>query len=146
MAVIQVIDGVLYGASETIVEMVRQRIPNAFDGFSEAAVGLGVVKDGRLLGGVVFDQYTERNIVMSGAFDSPRWCSRSTLRRLFRYPFVQLGLRRMTTITTADNHRALRLDTWLGFQYEGTLRKFFPNDVDGVVLGMLREECRWLGD
>lgn len=143
---ITLVNGVLYGASDTIVEMVRQRIPNAFDGFSKDAQGLGVVKDGKLLGGVVFDQWTERNVVMSGAFDSPRWCSRQTLRQLFSYPFIQLGLRRMTTITTADNERAIRLDLKLGFQHEGTLRNFFPGDVDGVVLGMLREECRWLGE
>lgn len=146
----QVVNGVLYGASEAIVEMVRQRIPAAFDGFTPHAVGLGVVRNGLILGGVVFDQYTETegqaNIVMSGAFDSPRWASRATLRQLFIYPFIQLGCRRMTTITRADNERALKLDEGLGFKREGVLRCLYPGDVDGIVLGMLREECKWLGD
>lgn len=143
-----IVNGVLYGASDDIVEMVRQRIPNAYGGFTPYATGLGVVRHGRLLGGVVFDQYAESdghaNIIMSGAFDSPAWCSKKTLRQLFLYPFVQLRCRRMTTITTADNEAARSLDERLGFVHEGTLRKIFPGDVDGIVYGMLREECRWL--
>lgn len=146
MSAHQLVEGVLYGADATICEMVRQRIPNAFDGFSKDAVALGVVRHGRLLGGVVFDQYSGRNIVMSGAFDSPAWATKKILRRLFAYPFVQLNLRRMTTITTADNIAARSLDERLGFRREGTLRKAFPGDIDGIVYGMLREECRWLGD
>ena len=140
---IQVVNDVLYGASADIVEYVRQRIPNAAFGFAPDAVGLGVVKQGQLLGGVVFDQYTGLNIVMSAAFESPRWATPKTLRQLFAYPFITAGCRRITAITTPEN-KAARAITKIGFQQEGILRNFFPGDVDGVVLGLLREECPYL--
>lgn len=136
-------DDVLFGYDAEICEMVRQRIPHAFEGF-DGAVGLGVVKNGKLVGGVVFDKYTGRDILMSAAFDHPGWCTRKTLRRLFAYPFQQLGCVRITTITRADNDKALRIDEGLGFKREGVLRKFFPGDADGIVLSILRDECKWL--
>lgn len=146
----RIVNDVLYGADADIIEMVRQRIPHAENGFSKDAVALGVVRHGRLLGGAVFDQYTEHqgqsNIVMSAAFDSPAWCTRKTLRQLYSYPFVQVGCRRMTTITRADNATARKADLMMGFREEGVLRCYFPGDVDAIVYGMLREECRWIKD
>lgn len=145
-----ILDGVLYGADKDIIEFVRQRIPHADAGFASDAVALGVVRHGRLLGGAVFDQYSEHaghaNIFMSAAFDSPAWATRKTLRRLYSYPFIQIGCRRMTTITQATNTAALRADLKMGFKVEGTIRCMFPGDVDGVALGMLREECVWIRD
>lgn len=144
----KLVEGVLYGADADIKEYVRKRIPFAQNGFSSDATALGVVRHGRLMGGVVFDSYRETqghgDIIMSGAFDDPAWATRKILRRLFSYPFVQLGCRRMTTVTTFDNEAALNLDLRLGFQVEGVLRCMFPGDRDGVLLGMLREECRWI--
>lgn len=144
------VDGVLYGADRDIIEFVRQRIPQAQSGFASDAVALGVVRHGRLLGGAVFDQYTEfqgqANIVMSAAFDSPAWCTRKTMRRLYGYPFIQIGCRRMTTITRADNVAARSADERMGFIQEGVIRKYFPGDVDAILYGMLREECRWIKD
>lgn len=139
-----IVNNVLYGASDAIVEYVRRRIPSATGGFTPQAVGLGVVREGKLAGGVVFDLYTERDIVMSGAFDNPRGFSRRALKQLFSYPFVQLGCRRMTTITPRNNKKARALDEALGFKVEGVLRKAYPNDIDGMVYGMLREDCLWL--
>lgn len=143
-----IVNNVLYGHDADIIEMVRQRIPVAAGGFTPSAVGLGVVVKNRLLGGVVFDQYTETdghsNIFMSGAFDHPRWCSRRAIRQILSYPFIQLGCRRITMVTSADNAAARSLSSRLGFTEEGVLRCYFPGDADGIVYGMLREECHWL--
>lgn len=144
----QVVENVLYGADRDICEFVRQRIPFCDGGFAPDAAGLGVMRQGRLVGGVVFDRFGETNghanIFMSAAMDDPRWASRRVLRRLFSYPFVQLGCRRMTTVTTFDNAAALTADLKMGFEIEGVMKCLFPGDVDGVVLGLLRENCRWL--
>lgn len=139
-----IVNNVLYGCDRDVAEMVRQLMPYPGAGFSDGCVALGVVRRNKLLGGVVFDQYDERNILMSGGFTSPAWASPKTLRQLFAYPFVQLGLRRMTTITAANNASARALDERLGFKQEGILRAHYPGDVDAILYGMLREECRWL--
>lgn len=141
-------NNVLYGADADIKEFVRKRIPNSEEGFAPDATALGVLRHGKLVGGVVYDRFGEtnghKNIFMSAAMDDPRWASRKVLRELYGYPFLQLGCRRMTTVTTFENKAALEADLKMGFQIEGVLRCLFPGDVDGVVLGMLREECRWI--
>lgn len=146
---IQVVDNVLYGADADIKEFVRRRLPHVGEGFAPDATALGVLLHGKLVGGVVYDRFGEThghaNIFMSAAMDHPRWARRSVLHRLFAYPFIQLGCRRMTTVTTPDNQAAIKADLAMGFQIEGVLRCMFPGDVDGIVLGMLREECRYLG-
>lgn len=145
----QVVDNVLFGADADIKEWVRRRLPHVGDGFAPDATALGVLRQGKLVGGVVYDRFGETNghgnIFMSAAMDDPRWARRKVLQHLFAYPFITLGCRRMTTVTTPDNQAAIQADLKMGFQIEGVLRCMFPGDVDGIVLGMLREECRYLG-
>lgn len=46
-------------------------------------------------------------------------------------------------VTAADNAPMIACLHKLGAREEGRLRKWFPGDVDGLVFGMLKEECRW---
>ena len=61
----------------------------------------------------------------------------------FMHPFAQWGLRRVTGLVPAKNTDALRFDLHLGFKQEGYLRHALPDD-DLVLLGMLRENCRFI--
>lgn len=138
------IEDVVYGADETICEFIRQRIPALFNGaYDDRSAALGILKKGRLVGGVLFNMYSGNDIFMSAAFDEP-CLTRANLNRLFSYPFVQLKCRRMTTITGETNTHARAIDERLGFTQEGIVRCAFPNDENAIVYGMLREECRWL--
>jgi RimJ/RimL family protein N-acetyltransferase len=98
---------------------------------------------GVLVGGCVFTNYTQRDIHghLAGVGN---WLTRRFLGECFRYIFQTLGCVRATGLVAASNIRAQQFDESLGFKYEGTLRKFLPNDEDCYVYGMLREECRWL--
>jgi len=99
---------------------------------------------GNIIGGVVFNNYTKRDIHLHVAGVTRNWCTRRFIGEVFRYVFLQLGCRRCTGMVAADNEAAIRFDTKLGFQYEGTMRAIMPGDVDCLIFGMLREECRWL--
>lgn len=143
-----IIGNVLYFADGFVSEFVRGRIRHMEDRQFGPCSALGVVdKDRNLLGGVVFHSYRPQDgdIEMSAAFDHPRWAMPHTLRRLFQYPFVQLGCGRMTTITPRANKRARRFDEGLGFKLEGVIRKAVMGQ-DACVYGMLRSECKWLKD
>lgn len=99
--------------------------------------------DGRVLGVVIYSRFTARNCEMSVASDgSGHWMTREYLRATFGYPFVQCKLQRVMAVVEANNARALALDLRLGFVQEGRLRDWFP-DQDGLLLGMLRSECRY---
>lgn len=105
---------------------------------------IGVSRGTTLVAGMVYSRYSGANIEMSIASDWPGWWTRGNLFALFWYPFGQLDCRRVTAVTKAGNEKAQRLVTKAGFRAEGRLRHAFRDD-DGIIFGMLRAECRWIG-
>lgn len=101
--------------------------------------------DGKILGVVLYDRITDRDCMIHVASNgSRRWISREMLFWTFYVPFVQFSLARVTGIVREDNEDALRFDLNLGFVIEGRVRQIFPGGYDGILLGMLRDECRFL--
>lgn len=134
---------VLFGADDIVAEFVRQRMPVARPSFGPCTA-LGVVKDGVLLGGVVYHNFTGFNIEVSLAFDSPRWLSRKTLRALFSYPFTQLHCARLTCLAGRKNKKSRRLIEGCGWKLEGVHPKALDGVADAMSYGMLREDCKWI--
>lgn len=98
---------------------------------------------GVLLGVVVFDRFTQHGCELSVASISPRFLTRKFLHVLFHYAFVTAGKRRITAVVEDGNMIALDMDKRLGFVQECRMRGWF-GDCDGILLRMLREECRFL--
>ena len=96
------------------------RAVTLYDGFSECDCNIHIASDG-----------------------SGNWLRRAFLIASFMHPFVQWRLRRVTGLVPAKNKDALLFDLHLGFKQEGYLHHALPDD-DIVVLGMLRETCRYI--
>jgi RimJ/RimL family protein N-acetyltransferase len=106
---------------------------------------LGAVKDGKLIGGVVYINFRGCDIEMYAAADSPRWITRAHLDAFFGYPFRQLNCLRVTAVIERRNKHAREFVERLGFRLEGS----HPRAMDGrtaLTYGMLREYCRWIGE
>lgn len=101
------------------------------------------IRDGRILGGVVYQNYTRASIEMHVAGLAPSWLSRSLLFVAFGYPFLQLGCLKVIGRVAAHNKRALEFDLKLGFNEEARIRDVYP-EGDLLILTMRRDECRWL--
>src|SRR5690349_3238467 len=129
----------IYGRDAEVAEWVRVRTDVLTFG---ACAAIGVALDGTLIAGLVYREYTGRDIQLSIAADSPKWCTKRTLRYLLGYPFLQLKCARVTAIVAKKNKRSRTLVERLGFKLEGTIRRAFPKD-HGLIYGMLREECKW---
>lgn len=100
--------------------------------------------DGSIACVVAYTRFSKTNLEMSIASDgSKTWVNRKFIQAAFAYPFLQLGKRRVLSIAHEDNHAVLDQDRRLGFVEEGRLRKWY-GDRDGILFGMLREECIWL--
>lgn len=100
--------------------------------------------DGSIAAVSVYSRFHPTNLEMSIASDgSKMWMGKDFLYASFSYPFNVLKKRRVMGVVHEDNAAALSLDRKLGFVDEGRLRKWF-GDKDGILLGMLHEECRWL--
>ena len=69
-----------------------------------------------------------------------RWMTSYFVGAAFRYPFVQLGLRRVSATAVPEPFK--RILKLLGFVQEGTKRQAVKGR-DIAMFGMLREECRY---
>ena len=99
--------------------------------------------DGKLLGVVVLSRFTPWNCELSAAGVSHKFMTRAFIKAVFRYCFVDCGLRRITAVVEDGNILALEIDKRLGFVQEARLENWY-GDIDGIVLRMKREECKWL--
>lgn len=105
---------------------------------------VGRLKDGQLIGGVLYEDYTKANVVCHIAGDEG-WATKGFLRLIFDYPFNQLGVKRITAPVHSDNVKSILLMHRLGFTLEATLAQAIP-DGDLLIYRMFRSECRFIED
>ena len=135
---------ILHGAD--IVTWVHQRMPDNL-GFDNP-VGLALITDNKLMGGVVFDNYRPetRNISISIAIDDKKCLTRQNILNIGNYVFNQIGAKRVNATILKSNIPSQVLTRRLGFMQEGTLRQASLNDEDLLIFGLLRHEfeSKWL--
>ena len=112
------------------------------NGMSGDVTAISLLDDNdEFLAVTVFSAYTKTNIDMHiAARPKSHWLSRSFFNASFELPFRVLEVPRVTGLIRAENLDAQRFVSRLGFQYEGRMRKAFPDGGDLVLYGLLREE------
>ena len=93
---------------------------------------------------VVYNALDESNIGISIATNSPKWCSKRVLKVIFGFPFVQLGLNRVTATINENNSKSISLVERLGFILEGKLIRYYRTNESALIYRMLNTECRWI--
>lgn len=131
------------GDDASIIAWARARYPRCP---TDKATAIGITDDGEMICAVIYSGLLEAvNVNMSIVAASPRWAlSRTVIRILFRYPFNQLGVQRVTATVAKKNDRSRKLVSGMGFTLEGTLRRGWDGRQHALVYGMLKDECRWL--
>lgn len=133
---------IVYGEESRLLPWAAERI--GVRRFRTDAYSIGQERDGELCAVVVFDNFTEHDCMMHVASDgSRRWLTRDLLVSAFAYPFIQLGLRRVTSPIASRNKDSLAFNQHLGFKQEGR-HPFAAGDDDVITLGLLREQCRFV--
>lgn len=113
--------------------------------FSAGMQGIGVERNGELVGGVLYDSYSTNNIFMHVAgTDGMQWASKSFVKAAFGYPFHQLKCKRVSGWVEASNIKARQLDEHLGFKPEAVLEGAARDGGDVIIYRMWREECRFI--
>lgn len=133
----------IYDRHDELVAWAEKRIPGQH--FRDDAVAIGHERDGRIVGVVVYDTFTQGSCCIGLASDgSKRWMTSEFATRAMAYPFVQCGFRRITAFVSERNEASLRFTRGFGWTREGVLREAGPEGEDMIMFGMLRRECRWL--
>lgn len=118
----------------------RLGVPMSADG-----TGIGMrANDGTLQVGVLYDNYNGASICMHVACRAGAlWATPTFLRAAFRYPFEQLGLKKVLGLVAEGNAPCQSFCRSIGFVLEATLK---DAHLDGnlSVFSMTRAECRWL--
>lgn len=137
--------------NQEVAAWVAARIPHMAGQDFGPCSAMGIVSaDGRAIGGAVYNNYRAqfRSIDISFAVATPRCLTKSLIRGIMAYPFVQLGCQRITAVTPKRNRRCRKFLETFGFKREGVARRGFGND-DAVIYGLLKREwegSKWMRD
>jgi RimJ/RimL family protein N-acetyltransferase len=108
------------------------------------AVGIGYERNGTIVQGVVFTDYSGANIQIHIACDSAHSFYPTFIAAAMDYPFRQLGCRRITAFIASRNLASQRLAEHFGGVREGVLTDALDDD-DLIVYGLLRRNAQhWL--
>jgi RimJ/RimL family protein N-acetyltransferase len=104
---------------------------------------VGVHKGARLVGAVLYLNRRRHSIEMSWAGESG-WLTPGDVRRIWSYPFRQLGCLTVMGTIHKDNAKSRALAERMGCDLIGIVPHAFGEGVDGALYCMRRENCRWL--
>ena len=111
--------------------------------FSDACRGIGLESDGKIIAGVVYENWNRRNVFAHQAIEGR--ITRQYLWTIFDYPFNQLKVERLTGMIPQGNTKAARAAVKMGFTLETVLRDAHPSG-HLLVYVMRRDNCRWLNE
>lgn len=107
--------------------------------------GIILRRDGEVIASVLYEGFNGANVFAHiAAIPGGRWLTREFLRAMFHYPFVQLGVQRITGMTDASNWRSRVFNGHLGFKPEAILKRAGRDGGDAVIYAMFREDCKYV--
>jgi hypothetical protein len=130
----------------SIGEFVAQRAKCNYNHGRDTTIGVADSgPDGvfRVIGGVIYTNYTGVSCWMHMAGAHEKWTTRDFIWMAFDYPFNLMGCARVFGLVEASNTLALSIDLRLGFREVARIPGMFASG-DALVLSMERENCRWL--
>jgi RimJ/RimL family protein N-acetyltransferase len=134
----------VYGHDEVVAQFVAQMIPHIRDHANAISncKTIGVIDhEGKLIAGLVYHGYDPPagTIELTGAaLPRSRWLTRETIRRMYSYPFEQIGVQMVKQYTPADNELLLGQLARGGFMFVRVPRWYGPER--DCVIGLLTAE------
>lgn len=133
----------IYGQDDRVAEWVGEQLMRDKSAFLPCKA-IGIEKDGKLIAGVVYNNYVGHLIEMTIASLDKRWATSHNLKALFRYPFIQLNLKRVQALCSANEKGVQMFLKRLGFIHEGTHPCAYHDGGTAYSFGMLKHQCRYI--
>lgn len=136
-------DMIEFGMSHDLGEIIARAIWIPYDQTHDNC--LGVFKNGRPQGGIVFNNYNYTNIdVHWGSVEAKgHWLTQRVLWAIADYCFNQLGVQRITAYEKSCDTQLIALVEKIGFKLEATQFGYYP-DGDRLCYVMRKDTCPWL--
>lgn len=107
-------------------------------------VWISHLSDGNPIAVVVYSRFSPYNCEMSIATNGAKnWASRQFLRACYTYPFIQMGMFRITAAVEEQNTKSIKMLQQLGHVEEARLAAWFGTQ-DALLFRMKKEECKWI--
>lgn len=103
---------------------------------------IGKVVDGKLIAGVLYEDFNGANVVCHIAGDG-NWADRRFLGVIFDYPFNQMKVKRITVPISGSNMKSRKLVEHMGFVLESRLEQA-TLDSDLLLYRLFKDECKYL--
>ena len=107
------------------------------------ATGLGWVQNGKIVAGVMYEEFTEASIHATIVIEPGTTMTKSFFHKIFDYPFNQLGVDKIIVQANTSNAESVDLAKRLGFTEEGMIKGAYL-DGDRIILTMTKDECKWI--
>ena len=129
--------------SERVAHAVSRALPGGRD-FGECSA-LGVIDDdGTLIAGIVYYRWFRElgTIEMAmAALPGSRWLTRETLRRMYDYPFLQLGCQLVQSWQSAEDTANIRQLEAYGYSFV-RIPRFYGRNLDGILCQLTDDAWR----
>ena len=107
------------------------------------AIGVADGKGEKIMAVAIYNNYRHHSdIEVSFVAATPRWATQGNIRAMLHYPFVQLGVKRLSAITTKKNKRCRKLLTGLGFKQEGVHPFAGSDGAPAITYGLYSEPAK----
>jgi RimJ/RimL family protein N-acetyltransferase len=106
---------------------------------SNQFTAIGEIRNGELIGGVVFNNYNKAHVMCNIAL-LPQCFPRALLLAVLRYAFKQLAVKRLTFLVKSSNLRSINFVKKFGATLEATLQGADP-DGDLLLFALWPENC-----
>lgn len=105
---------------------------------------IGIERNGRLIGGVVFDGFaSETRCSLHAVGIEKNWCTKALLKSVFDYAFNFAKCKVIINTVSSSNEKSIKFTEHIGFTKMCTIKNGAP-DGDLVVLALNKEDCKWL--
>lgn len=134
-------DTLVFDQKEAIGAWVAQQVGQTCEWGSFYA--LGVVRDGEIIAGVVFNNFNGANATCHIAVSRFSRAMPLLIEHSCKYAFDFCKLKRLTGMVPSNEPKILAFDKHLGFEEEFVMKDGAPG-ADMHVLVMWPDKCRWL--
>ena len=130
----------IFDQKERVAEyLVNKKAGNNFHNYQ----AIGVEKDGKLIGGVLYDSYEIGYRCAMSCAGETGWLSRKNLRIFFDYPFNQLKVNVITATALSKNVDSCRVLEGCGFKEMARIPECSALG-DLIIYAMYRDDCKYL--